>query len=805
MKKGKYHIIKILLCVFLFSFLMTNESFSQVSNIVSAVRIGDAKEKMPLSISVELYTSENISVIGLVYRAFGQTEFKKTEMLIAGNTASVTVPADEVLPPYLEYYLSITLRNGPPQTYPLDIDKGVAPLQIPVSAYSQKDKEILILSPSAGEILSEDELLISVSFIKAPDDIDINKTKIYLNDQDVSSDALIAGDLIILSGENFSSKVDLGSKLLKVDVYDKSGNLYHSVSRSFQTVSTAVAMEVSSRWKYAGNLKGESRNENFNSASTWYNNISADLNSSYDQWRFSGYAYITSEEKSSLQPYNRYSATIQGGDWFELKVGDAYPRFPNLIMDGKRVRGITGALNLGAFNLQASYGETIREVEGKVLQTYSANNVPLGTDIIKVNESKYGAPYARVDLGTFNRKILAVRPSFGSGESFQFGLSYLHSKDDPGSIALGARPQENITIGSDLMFAFDDQNILFTSQAAVSILNKDISTSNLTDAQIDSVFGTNSTYDVKPSTVKDIRDIIGKFITVNQYLGPWNPQEFSSLAAEAALSLNYLDNNLRASYIYRGNEYQSFGQSFLRTDVKGINLADRFRMLDNKLFVSFGYESLSDNLQKTKPATTTFQTTSLSVSFFPRMDFPNITVGFNRYDNDNGLTLADSAKNRIALNAVDDITNRFLLQFSYDFNYLVKQNASLSFTTSNRTDNSISNLDSKFNSGSLTLNSYWNQQLTSLFGVVYSSSSIAGIPFNYFTLTLGGRYRMLENKLLLSATLSPSFGDFKRQAIEFTADYNILLNLNLMFQMRLYRIPDASTNSIIGLVTRLTI
>ena len=242
MKKGEYYTVKIILCVFLFSLLMIGKSFGQVSNIISSVRIGDAKEKMPLSISAELFTAENISIVSLVYRSFGQTEFKKTEMLIAGNTASVTIPADEVQPPYLEYYLSITLRNGTTQTYPLDIDKGVAPLQIPVSAYSQKDKEIFILSPSAGEILSVDELLISISFIKAPDNIDVNKTKIYLNGQDITSSALITGDLIILNGENLSGTVVLGAKLLKIDVYDKSGNLYHSISRSFQTVSAEVAM-----------------------------------------------------------------------------------------------------------------------------------------------------------------------------------------------------------------------------------------------------------------------------------------------------------------------------------------------------------------------------------------------------------------------------------------------------------------------------------------------------------------------------------------------------------------------------------
>jgi hypothetical protein len=180
------------------------------------------------------------------------------------------------------------------------------------------------------------------------------------------------------------------------------------------------------------------------------------------------------------------------------------------------------------------------------------------------------------------------------------------------------------------------------------------------------------------------------------------------------------------------------------------------------------------------------------------MNFPNITVGFNRYDNKNNLTKADS-------NLVDDITDRVLIQLSYDFDYLVKHSSSFSFTTSTRTDNSISNFDAKFNSGSFTLNSYWNQQLSSIFGLVFSSSSISGVPFNYTTVTLGGRYRMLENKLLLSATLSPSFGNFKRQALELTADYNVLKNLNLMFQSRIYRIPGKSTNSIIGLATRLAI
>jgi hypothetical protein len=798
------------LLLFIISFLVlaNNQTYGQISNMVSTVRVGDAKEKNPLSISAELFGSENISAMNIAYKFFGQNEYKKMEMLVAGNTASVTIPAEEVLPPYVEYYLIIGLKSGSTETYPLDVDKGVNPLQVAVSAISEKDKQIIVLSPTAGEMISQEEMLISISFVRAPDNIDVSKTKIYINDQDLTSSAMIAGDLIVLSGENVAVGIGTGARLLKVDVYDKDGKLYHSVTRSFQAVSAEVAASVSSRWKYNGFIKGESRNENYNSTATWYNNLSAEMNSTYDQWRFNGFAYLTSEEKSDRQPYNRYTASIQGGDWLDLKVGDAFPRFPNIILDGQRVRGVTGSINLGTVNLQATYGETVREVEGSFQRDangnvlyYNANNVPLGTNIIKIN-SKYGYPYAAVNLGTYNQKLLAIRPSFGSGENFQLGFTYMHAKDEPSSIEFGARPQENLVLGTDLMFAFDEQNIMFTSQAAFSLLNKDISTGTLSNTQIDSLFGgSNSGFDVDPKTVKDVKDILGSMITVNQYLGPWNPQELSSLAAEAALSLNYFNNTLRASYIYRGNDYQSFGQTYLNTDKKGINIVDRIRMLDNKVFLSIGYENLEDNLQKTKITTTTYQTLSTSISIFPRIDFPNITIGYNRYAYNNGLNVADMVK---GLYAIDDITNRVMVQLSYDFFAIAKHNSSLSFTTSTREDNGYSNIDTKFSTAGLNVSSFWTSQLSSDFGLVYSTSEIAGVPFNYFTITASGRYRMLENKLLLSATLSPSFGDFQRQAFEVSANYNVLANLNLIFQARVFSMSGV-TNSIIGLSTRLAI
>jgi hypothetical protein len=766
------------------------------------VRVSDAKEQMPITITADLYSTDNISSINIAFRSFGQTEFRKSEMTIMGNSAKVTIPAEAVAPPYLEYYLFISMRDGSSQTYPVGIQEGVVPLQIAVSSFSERDKEILLLSPTIGEILTQQELMISVSFIKAPDNVDATKTKIFINSEEVTSSAVYTGDILVISGENLSGELKIGPGLIRIDIYDKEGNLYHTISRSFRIISAELAA-AGVFWNFNGSLKGESRNEQFNSQSIWYNNITADINAESGNWSINGNAYITSEEVSSRQPYNRYSLSLKGSDWLELQAGDAFPRFPNLIMDGKRVRGFNGSLNFGFFNIQTAYGETERSIEGKLIERFTADDpATLESDVIPINALRYGLPYGRVELGTFKRKVLAVRPSFGSGENFQLGFSYLHSKDDVGSIEFGARPEENLVIGTDFLLAYDSQNIMFTTQAAVSLNNKDISSGTLTDKQIDEILGSNSNFSIDPNDVKRVRDLIGNFITVNQYLGPWNPQEFSSLAAEAALSLNYFNNSVKASYIYRGNDFQSFGQSFIRTDLKGINLVDRIRMIDNKLFLSIGFEELKDNLQKTKVATTTFQTINASISLFPRANFPNITLGYTRNVNNNGLSLSDSQRK---MYVVDDITNRVILQLSYDLNVFVKHSSSVSFSTSSKDDNSLRNFDTKFSIGSLNITSYWASQWTSLFGIVFNNSELFGKTSSYVTLSFGGKYKLLENKLQLSATLSPSFGDYKRQALEFIADYNILMNLNLMFQARIYRIPGASTNSIIGLTTRLSI
>lgn len=785
--------------ILIFFVLITN-GYAQISNYISNVKVENPIEGESLKLSADLYNIENIYSIEIIYRTFGKSEYKNIEMIITNTQAKVTIPAEEILPPFIEYYLLIQLRNGSKQTYPIGIDQGASPIQISVSSKSEISNQVIILSPDENEIMTLDDFLISISFVNASDNIDITNTKIFFNDLDISSKAIYDKELITVTKEQIGDISTNDNSKIEIKIFDKDGKFISSLKRNFKVVSQQIAKVMENEFKYNGQIKAEARNENTNSNQTLYKNLLAEFNSSYYDWKVYGNTYFTSEEKENLQPFNRYSLTIENGKLLSLKLGDNFSKISNLILEGKRVRGFSGDLNLGFFNFQFSYGEITRRIEGKLLKTYSANDAPLSNDVIPIDQSKYNAPYGKVIFGTFKRQLFAIRPSFGSGENFQLGFSYLHAIDDKNSIEFGVKPKENLVLGSDLKLAFDNNNVLFTTQGAVSIINKDIAIGTLTDTQIDSIFTSNKDFDVDPNDVKKIRDLIGNFITVNQNLGPWNPQKLSSLAAESNLTLNYFNNNIKASYIYRGNEYQSFGQSYLRTDVKGINITDRIKMLENKLFLSLGYENLEDNLQNTKLTTTKFKTYSASVSFFPRMNFPNITLGYSNNYNKNGLDYKDSQFGKYA---IDETISKISLLLSYDIFFYIKHSTSISFSNSLREIHTVQNIDSRSSNISFNVTSYWDKNIVSTFGVIYNNLEYFGYQFNYVSLSFGGKYILLDNKLSLNGNISPSFGDFKRQSFEFLANYNLFENFVISFQARVFRIQDKETNSIFGLITKL--
>lgn len=750
----------------------------------------DALSETPLTIRIELRQGEAIERVYFVYRPFAESEWTQVEMDLRGNLATTRLPATALRTPFLEYYIVMFERSGRIESHPLSESTNPLarppsrPFQIPVID-KHEDQQAVFLSPELDATFSPEDVLISVSLLRADSVVVKRATLLYLDGADVTKQTIKSDDLLVYVPDNNRVRLAPGKHRVTVMLFNRLGNLHRQVTTYFNVLDDAGGplRPTADQFLYNGTVDIESRREKVNGKARWYNRGGTRFSGRYDEWRFTGNLYITSEEDASRQPQNRYYAAVES-PWLLLGYGDNYPLFPQLILNGKRLRGLNSALRLGKFNLDLALGKTARGVEGTLIKT-----IPVAALEAEQRADRFAA-YARIDTatwgkytyGTYARNIFALRPSFGSGERYQIGFTWLKSKDDVSSIRYGTRPQENLVLGADLVSKFDQGRIELAAQAAFSAYNSDISSGSFTDAYIDTV------YKKDAAAIKDARDILKSFITVNDNLRPLSFKKLSTMAYDASLSLNYFDNAFKIGYLFRGSDYTSFGQTFLRNDVAGFSLFDRIRLFGNECVITIGFERLHDNTSDSKAATTRFTTLNVAASYDPRNDMPSITVGYTRYANRNGLVspIFDSTS------TVHDQTNRVFFLGQHRFRYFAVHNVTASISTSLRDDYTVRNLDVRNMAVSFTLNTKFDIPLQTTLGY---TSNVNRFPagalgktaeLNYATLLLAGNYTVAEGRGAFGAAISPTFGDFQRFAFDFTGQWSLTPLMSVVLQYSLF-------------------
>ena len=782
--------------------------FSQVSVSVVSVTPDEATSGENVTLRATLRLTEGIERAALLYRTFGQSQYERAEMDVTGNTASAVIPGRVVIPPFVEYYIVLVRRDGLLETYPVSerADPFTTPPENTLRLRVRMEEEapqVLFLSPDPADVLAASEVLIAISLLRADSTVAPNATRILLDGVDLTGSAVVAGDLIVLSPENAGVELTPGPHQVVVRLFDRDGGLHRSSTLTFTVRGEgryAYPEPVAVDWRTSAALQIESRHELIGTVGTWYNRASLSFTARKDIWRVNSNLYLTSEERTNRQPQNRFFAGVDA-PWFSAGLGDAYPAFPNLILSGKRVRGLNASLRLDFFNVDLAMGEITRPVEGALLYTFPADSI---TSVQNANPSGAYAPidsltWGAYSYGTYDRQLLAVRPSFGSGETFQLGFTWLSARDDMSSIRFGTRPQENIVAGTDLVLRLDGGRTQLTAQGAFSAYNGDISSGTFTDEFID----TSGMFSSNREAVKKAKDVLSPFITVNDNLRPLTFPTQSTLAYEAQLALNYLDNALRVGYLFRGSDFTSFGQTYIRRDVKGFNILDRIRLAGNRLLLTAGYERLSDNTMNQKVATTVFTTVNAAVNYFIGPDLPNVAVGYTLYDNDNGLE-TDGAD---SLLVIRDKTNRFYLQTGYEFDLWARQAMALMLSTSRRKDESLRRADTRNISASLSVTTRYAFPLQTILDVSLNYNELPSTPgmesrLDYTTVTLFGRYALLTDVLSAFATLAPSFGDLDRTVIDLGLEWYLERTMVLTGQYSYFRNAGVPNDNFISLRLR---
>lgn len=689
-----------------------------------------------LNLNVELYISNRsqfpIQNVRIFYRELSENTFHSEFLSSQGFRYLASVNMSNFKGSVIEYYFGVEYVDGSEQSHPSDAPEHNLYKIAVQDEEDETDGAIEIISPEPDETVYTDEFILTVSFYQYSGMIDKDRTKLYLDTWDVSQYLNVFDEFLTFA----PNKVPPGQHKVRLELYDKSGNLLTTKTISFTALARRGPSQESRGLNVSGNAFAESRYEELADGAQieHYATGGIRLNASGTAYSFGARLYVSNQENTNTQYINRYTGWFQYDFWnnryFRVTGGDAYPQLNPYLLQNIFVRGFHGQLYLKFINLDFVMGNTRRAVDGREVVTIDTLGVADTTTI----------------YGTHKRKVWGARTSFGSGRTFQFGFNAVKGRDDPESIDYGKNPEENLGVGSDLYLALDKNRIIIDGSVNASSYNP-----NILDGE-DIPFDTlkNANIDISES----LYDIAKSLITINQYIIP-----VPGLAYEAQLRLNYFNNYFSFTYKSVEESFHSLGQPFLLRDNRGFTITDNIRIFQNQVFLNLRYMNYENNLNDIKPATTTNKTIGVNLSYFPIGKLPSVTVGFTNYGRENGLS------NNATLGIPEDNSTNSL-NFSTSYNFLfneLKNRVTVNFMNYKREDNTLFNIDNLSNTLSILLQTNYNFPLkTNLeFTLQQNDNTIpnneSNLSFNTFG--AGGEYLF---KNLLGNNDQFSFGTFIR-------------------------------------------
>ena len=764
-------------------------SVQQIEHFPAATSVAG----QPLTIEARVIAPGRAVVyLRLYYKSTGDQAFKFVDMRPAAQGYVGQIPANNVRVPAVQYFLvallsdrsvvnypmrnpfgqpiEVTIRentesriesqpapkppqksapakNRPPaEVSPQVLDK-VEQMERPVAAEETpaasgvEPSPILILSPEPNSAIAPADVVVAASFMTETA-IDSSSIKVLLDGKNVTNNAEVSPAMISFT----PAAIVPGEHTVAISAREESGRAIGPINWRFRVSGqTNQTVEASSSKKAQGVVYAESRREQFNGVILNNNNIGADLSGSNGALQYSASAYFTSLEDAVQQPRNRFVISA-GLPWLKLTLGDATPYFHELLLWGRRVRGIQAGLNTGWINFDVVTGETVRQVD----PLYVVDSLT--------------AQKTRQSFGTFKQTLLGLRPSFGSRNGFYWGFTLLKVRDDKNSlppdtsnVTTSGRvtPRDNLVAGTDISLALDRRRFEIKASSAWSLLTNDIAAGSISADSIKKISDVKLPFDPKN---------FESWFILNESTSPLDLRGKTSLAYQVALNLNYFNHFINAGYKRIGSEYLSLAQSFLRNDIRGFFINDRWRMARNRVYLNAGLESYRDhfNTVDQRPATR-LNTVQLGVAIFWEPNLPSFNFSFRNNNRNNNLDTTLFRTFAPENNATRDLS----FTLNYDFTALnLEHSLMLNLTNSDRADNIRSPIsgDVASNLKTVSLRSRFQAPLTGTLTFATNDNDIAGGQslFKYKMFSGRGDYDFSQKRTTASGLQVRAYGAFSR-------------------------------------------
>ncbi len=657
-------------------------------------------------------------------RQSGSSIYREFPMDFDGLNWSVTIPTSDFDKNGYEYLIVFQLKNEGLVTFPEHnpfsspqkcmYDKD-ADANLPRESDVEEDvaggsieSGVIILSPEPGSKIAVQDLVITLSLFNTPD-ADLSSLKIFLDKTNLTSFAVVTPEVITLTP--LTGKLKSGTHSVEVRMNNNFGAAFKPLVWSFELVADITESEKV--FKSDGKISLEYRNENLDGIRNNLMRGKLNYNGSAAQVSYGATLNLVDNESPEFQPRNQYAAFINS-DYMDLELGDCYPLFTRTALWGSRIRGAHANLKFGLFNFQFVTGASLRKVNGSAefvdsLQTWNVQDY------------------------TYGRNVIGIKPSFGSEDRFNVYLSVVQTRDDTSSIyppdfidgfdplnqsyrLTGAKPRDNLVIGFGHSLILDNRKFNWYNDIAISLSNSDISRgaldsiafgdTTLVFSDLMGMMGFPLTTEalapvfiINENTGIPIPIALTKDMTVQ--VSPLTFSAYPTLAWMSQFQLDYYGHYVNINYKRVAPEYQALAHNGIMSDNKVLDLSDRIRMLDNKLFLNLNYNSQRDNLlEGVKQYTSDGRSTSIGLNIMPGPGFPTATISMkvlNRFNNASRVdTLVMQSTDTTSLNPVSysfsdpriNNQSRFqMLNVSQPFRIFGKKNSlNISYISSDRRD-----------------------------------------------------------------------------------------------------------------------
>ncbi|MEO1021437.1 MAG: hypothetical protein AAFW89_02755 [Bacteroidota bacterium] len=761
----------------------------------------------------------------LFYRFDGDFGYNQTEAVLTGSSFRFSLDLSVSNASQVEYYFQLNLINGQssffPETLPAENPIEVAILEeISDAPVLDRIEEIdyTILSPNPGGGVTKDNMVISITMFYDEQEVPEGEFRLFLDEEDVTE--LADTSAYYISYIPKSLRQGLHTSRL---VYRTESETFLVAEWSFSVVDPGQASfsGFTERNLPVGNIELTARNQVLAGEPNNAYTGRAQVSGRYGLFRYSGNAFLTTQESSRLQPQNRFGASARLGEYLLAEAGHIFPNMSRFTIAGRRVYGFHSRASVlwDNLNLQFIYGDINRSITNRYLGI-DTETVSLDGEVI---DTTYTLQFQNDGRGTFRREIIAGRLALGNERHFQIGAHVMKVEDDTTSIfnvvdfedlTVGGtesasllsqlslqdqnrlraspellrvnggspRPRGNLVAGATLKMGFDRNRIRLDAETSASALNNDIYGGPLTIERADELG-----FDLDQDDV-DLLNDLSTYIIVNENMstlplrlfeneeGDLDSELFfptSILGSFNELSFNYPKNTLRVQYRWIGPDFNSLANTTIRKDIAGFTITDRFRLIQNQVYVTLGIERLEDNLTGFKTSTTVSDTYRTNVSWFSNnFDIPRINVGFRFRTRSNGIErfnanvpeelvlasvlnfsdslLTSAPRSNTTLNVNSSITKEFML-------FDIRHNVSLNVSSLTTNDDVFAFGDVNSRSFSLNVGSqFFDRPLRTQFGVnLNQTESGSGLSeIDIFGIFGGGNYFFLDGKLNVNAQIA---------------------------------------------------